>query len=155
MSSLISKQLKASANKMMHDLFDTFCREIQVIEEVANATVVDDPNYNAFSDRQTPDVLYSANTTTIKAVVKYLDKADSETELLFKGAHDKGGGTVSAYMRQEYGIIRIKVPICHKDLIRNATKIIVDDQDCQLIYNYTAKSLFDLNYAVFYLARQV
>lgn len=156
MGMIISQRAKQEYASAIDDVFNNFCRNITIINEVANATIINDPNYNAFSDRETTDVLYSANTQIIPAVIKYIDKADSETELLFKGVHDSGGGgAVSAYMRQEYGLIRIKVKLCHKELVKEATKVIVDDQDCQLIYNFTAKMLFNLNYVIFYLARQV
>lgn len=152
-TSLISNQMKSQAASLIDDLHSTFMRGIIIINEIANASIINDENYNVFSDRKDVDVTYTANQTTITARIKYLDKADSETELIFTGHGDSKA--VSTVLRQDYGIVRIKVEKQYTDLVKNSTKIIVDDKDCQLLFNYSPLTLFDTNYSTFYLSRQL
>ena len=154
MSSLISAAEKAAYASVIDDLHDTFKREITVINEVANAVVTDDENYNSMSDRRDQSVTYTANSETIYARVKYLDKAESEELLIFAGGQGDGSGGTSVPLPQKYGVIRIKVEKQYNDLVNESTKIIVDGIDCQLCNTSTPQSLFDLNYTTFYLVRQ-
>lgn len=155
MGILISNAAQNNASNLIDALHSDFSRTIIVVNEVANAVVnLNDDNYNAFADlRNNPDITYTANQTMISARIKHLDKADSETELIFNGRGDSKA--VSTALRQDYGIVRIKVKKQYTQLVKDSTKIIVDGFDCQLLFNYTPIMLIDLNYAVFYLSRQL
>jgi hypothetical protein len=153
MSSLLSQAQKNVANQAIDNLHETFAREITVIDEIANVNIQNPDDYNPLSDAKNPEVTYTANQTIIPARIKYIDKADSEAELIF---HGQGGSkAVSTALRQDYGIVRIKVDKQYTDLVKNSTKIIVDGKDCQLLMNYNPISLFDINFSVFYLSRQI
>lgn len=149
---LLPTQIQNNASNLIDDLEDTFGRPIIVINEIANAVIQNDDNFNPFADNKSGDVTYTAVTQIITARIKHLDKADSETELIFNGRGDSKA--VSTSLRQDYGIVRIKVKKQYTDLVKNSTKIIVDGFDCQLLYNYTPISLITTNYSVFYLSRQ-
>lgn len=153
MANLISASLKTSVLSAIDNIHDSFARDITIINEVSNVSITE-PNdeYNAFSDKKHPNITYSATETIITARIKYMDKAESESQLIFHGGAGGVGG--SAPLNQNYGIIRIKVKTEYTDLVKNSTKIIVDGYDCQLDSNYTTISMVDINYAVFYLTRQ-
>lgn len=154
MANLISSQLKASILSSIDNVHDTFSREITIIQEVANVEVIDNDNYNFFSDRKDSNITYTANSISIMARIKYLDKAEAASELVFAGhGGDQSGGS-SVPLVQNYGVIRIKVKNEHTDLVMGSTKILVDDQECQLALNYTPQTWIDKNYTVFYLLRQ-
>lgn len=149
----IPQQLIDSANSLAAATIPSLERSILIVNEIANSSVILDDNYNAFADvKNDPNISYSAVSQTIPARIKYLDKADSETELIFNGRGDSKA--VSTSLRQDYGIVRIKVEKQYTDLVKNSTKIIVDGFDCQLLFNYTLQTLFDTNYTTFYLSKQ-
>lgn len=146
--------MRASMNQAIDNIHDTLSADIKVINERANAVVSDlNDDYNAFSDRKDPDITYIAEETVIKARVKWIDKAEELRELIFAGGQGANNGT-SVAVTQRYGVVRIKIKSEYIDLVKNSTKIIVDDQPCQILFNYTPHDLFSINYAVFYLSRQ-
>lgn len=154
MANLVSAELKSSILSAIDDIHDTFSRAITIINEVANVEVIDNDNYNFFSDKKDPNITYTANSTVILARIKYLDKAEAAAELVFPGrGGDQSGGTATP-LTQNFGVIRIKVKNEYTDLVAGATKILVDDQECQLALNYTPQTWIDKNYTVFYLLRQ-
>jgi len=153
MPSLLPDSIKNAASQLIDDLHDTHKRPIIIVDEVANATVVDPDSFNPLADTHNTTVTYTANQTTINARIKYLDKADSETELIFFGHGDSKA--VSTALRQDYGIVRIKVEKQYTNLVKSSTKIIVDGKDCQLLMNYNPISLFNTNFVTFYLSRQL
>ena len=145
MANLISAELKSSMLSAIDNIAETFARNITIIQEVANVEVIDNDNYNFFSDKKDSDITYTANSTVILARIKYLDKAESYNELVFAGQ--------GVPLNQNYGIIRIKVKDEYTNLVAGSTKILVDDQECQLDSNYTPQTFIDKNYSVFYLLR--
>lgn len=153
MATLLSPQQINSAQQAIDDLHGTLARTITIINEVANAAVVNTDDFNAFSDRNDVNVTYTSVQTDIPARIKYLDKADSEQELIFFGRGDSKA--VSTNLRQDYGIVRVKVDKQYTDLVRNSTKILVDGKDCQLLFNYSPLTLISTNYVTFYLSRQI
>jgi hypothetical protein len=154
MASLISPQLKDSLLSSIDDMHDTFGVDITVIRELANATITDDPNYNAFGDNDEPSITYSADSSVIKARVKYLDKPDSQQQLMLAGM-GSGARRVTTDIKQNYGIVRIKVKKIYTDLVLNSSKVIINGESCQLLYNYFSQNMIDLNYSVFYLTREL
>lgn len=150
----VSDAEKAVYASVIDDLHSIHQRDITVIHEKANEVITDDGNFNAFSDRDDPAISYTAETTTIPARIKYLDKAEDANELIFAGGGGGKVGGTAAPLTIKYGVIRIKVAKEYNSLVETATKIIVDGIDCQFIMNYTPQSLFNTNYTVFYLARQ-
>lgn len=151
---LLSPAMRASMNQSIDDIHDTLAEDIIIINEVANVVISDsDDNFNAFSDRKDPDITYTSNQTTIKARVKWVDKAEELRELIFAGGLGSNNGT-SIPMTQNYGVVRIKVKSEYIDLVKQSTKIIVSGQICQILNNFTPHNLVNINYVVFYLARQ-
>ncbi len=153
MPSLLTAAQIAQARSMIDDLHTTFARTITVINEVANAVIIDDPNYDAFSDTQSSNITYTSINTEISARVKWMDRADAETELVFPNGFGSSNGT-SIPINQSYGIVRIKVDKQYQDLVEKATKFIIDGYDCQLTNASTPKSMISLNYTIYYLIRQ-
>lgn len=152
---LFSAALKSSINSSVDDLHESLSRPIQIINEVANAVINDnDDNYNAFSDKKDPDITYTANIVEIPARIKWLDKADGDTQLIFAGGGGDKSGGASIFLGNNYGVARIKVKKQYNDLVAGATKIIVDGYDCAIYNIDTQQSIFDLNYSIFYLVRQ-
>lgn len=153
-NNLLNPQTIANAASLMDSLANDLNREIIVINEVANSVVIDPDAVNPMSDNKNPTVTYTANQTKIGARVRYIDKADKETELIFNGHGDSKA--VSTALRQDYGVIRIKVATQYTDLVNNSTKLIIDGYDCQLLFNYTPNTLIYLspNYTTFYVSRQ-
>lgn len=148
---LIPSGMASSMSQAIDDIHDTLSRDIIIINEKANAVVSDfDDNYNAFSDKKDPDITYTAETNTIKARIKWFDKAELDTQLVFPGGQGSNNGT-SIPLIQNYGIVRIKIKNQYKDLIKQSTKIIVDGSDCQLYFSATDQSIINLNYTIFYL----
>jgi len=145
MANLISTELKNSMLSAIDNVAETFARDITIIQEIANVEVIDNDNYNFFSDKKDQNITYTANSTVILARIKYLDKAESDAELLHAGQ--------GVPLNQNYGIIRIKVKDEYTSLVASSTKILVDDQECQLYLNYTPQTFIDKNYSVFYLLR--
>ena len=145
MANLISTELKNSMLSAIDNVAETFARDITIIQEIANVEVIDNDNYNFFSDKKDQNITYTANSTVILARIKYLDKAESDVELLHAGQ--------GVPLNQNYGIIRIKVKDEYTSLVASSTKILVDDQECQLYLNYTPQTFIDKNYSVFYLIR--
>lgn len=152
MASLISTQLKNSLLSTIDDVHDTFSIPITVIRESANATIIDDPNYNAFGDNDEPSVTYSADTTVIQARVKYLDKPDAQRQLTLDS---RGASRVVTDVKQNYGIVRIKVKEIYTNLVLNSSKVIINGESCRLLYNYNTQDIIDANYSVFYLTREL
>lgn len=154
MASLISTSLKNSLLSAIDDVHDTFSKTIIIINEIANVTVVESDNYNAFSDEKNSNITYTATSQEITARIKYIDKPDAQQQLIFAGGGgDKSGGS-SVYVKQNYGIVRIKVKVQYKDLVKNSTKVIINGEDCQILLNYNSQDIVDENYSVFYLTRQ-
>ena len=154
MSSLLTSDQKAQASSLINDLADTFKRDILIIQEVANSVIQDDGNYNAFSDRHDPAITYTANTTTISARIKFLDKPEDYAELIFAGGGGGQVGGTAVPLNMKFGVIRLKIHKDYADLVSKSTKIIVDNLDCQFIMNTVKQSLFDSNYVICYVNRQ-
>ena len=152
MDGFLSMRQKNAYSKAFDQLVHTYERTISVINEVANSVVQNDPNFNAFGDTQPPTLTRTANVVDIPCRVKYLDKAEQDQAIEFGGLRQKGG--ISMSVKQKYGTIRIKVKMEYVPLIESATKIIVDGIECQVLYEFTAQSIFNPNYAVYYLTRQ-
>ena len=111
MPSFVTDSQKAAYSAQIDNLHETFGRNITIINQIANENIIniDDPNYNAFGDTQSSNVTHTSVNTTVLARVKYLDKAEQQEVLQFGGLREKGG--VSTPIKQDYGIIRIKVAI--------------------------------------------
>lgn len=154
MASLLNQTQKNAAAALMDRIHDTFQRNITIIQEVANTSITDDGSFNIFSDRHDPNITYSAIETVITARIRYIDKADAESELIFAGGGGGKVGGTAVPLNTSFGLIRLKFDKQYNDLVAGASKIIVDGLDCQLFYTYSPQSLIDLNYSTAYVIRQ-
>lgn len=149
----VSTAEKEAYASVIDDLHDIFARNITVITERANAVIEDNGNYNAFSDRKDPVITYTAETSTITARIKYLDKPEDNAELIFAGGGGGKIGGTAVPLAMKFGVIRLKINKQYNDLVASSSKIIVDGIDCQFMMNYVPQMLFNTNYSLCYVIR--
>lgn len=154
MASLLNPTQISAAATLIDRVHETFQRNVKFIQEVANVSVNDNGEYNIFSDRHDPSITYSSIETLIPCRIKYIDKSDAESELIFAGGGGGKVGGTAVPLNTSFGLIRLKFDKQYNDLVAGASKIIVDGLDCQIFYTFSPQSLIDLNYSTAYVIRQ-
>ncbi len=154
MAAIFNQAQKDNMAALIDRVHETFAKDILVITERANAVIEENGEYNAFSDRRDTAITYTAESQTITARIKFLDKPEDYSELIFAGGGGGQVGGTAVPLSLKFGVIRLKIDKQYESLVANSSKIIVNGEDCQFIMNYVPQSLFDTNYSLCYVNRQ-
>lgn len=149
---LISTQERESYEAAINDLHDSFARPITVITQTKTpqsglSDSDDDYDFTQGENTGSEEFVYAQTETTIRARIKYIDKQDKEFALV----NTLGGEQINLAI--EFGIIRIKVLIADTQLVQEAASIIVDGNNCNILFRDRPHGLFAPKYHTFYLQR--
>jgi hypothetical protein len=149
---LISDSERAIYEAAINDVHDTFSREITVLKDIKTpvsslSDSSDDFDFINNSNTGTEEFTYSYSESTVTARIKYIDKQDKEFALITT----LGGEQLN--LVQEFGIIRIKVPVADCSTVDESSRLVIDSNHCKILFRDKPHGLFDAQYCTFYVQR--
>src|ERR1043166_1571317 len=105
MANLISDADKAAYKSALNDVHDTFSRPITVWKNSAQEVTSQDSNFDAFTDQGIKNVVYTPESRTFRARVKYIDKQEKEFGLALADASSRANTSLD--ITQEFQLVRI------------------------------------------------
>lgn len=149
---LINSTEKAIYEAAIDDMHDTFARSITVLNDIKTpvASVSDNDDDFDFvnnSNIGTNEFTISYTESTVTARIKYIDKQDKEFSLITT----LGGEQLN--LVQEFGLIRIKVPITDCSTVDECSRLIIDNNHCKIVFRDKPHGLFEAKYCTFYVQR--
>lgn len=149
---LISTSERDSYTNAIEDMHDTFARDIILVKQIKTpqAGVADeDDDYDFTQNHNTglEEFVITESQSTVKARVKYIDKQDQEFALV----NTLGGEQLN--LVQKFGIVRIKVRVGDSEAVQEATSIIVDGNNCNILFRDRPHGVLDIRFHTFFLQR--
>jgi len=145
MANLISAQDRLTYQSALADVHDTFSRDIVVWRSSAQTITTTNPDYDAFSDQgpTQSQVIYTTESRTIKARIKYIDRQEEQFGFIVAGT--------GVDVTQQFQLVRIKVTAADNIYLQDAEKVTIDGLDFTFLTTPRPHGLFSNDYFTIYL----
>jgi hypothetical protein len=121
MANLVPDAQRTIYNAAMQDLHDTFKRSITVWRSSAEFITQTDSNYDAFSDAGIQNIVYTPESKTFQARIKYIDRQEKEFGIIV--------GNEKIDLTQDFQLVRIKVDQETFEYMDDCEKVTIDGTD--------------------------
>ena len=146
MANLIPTSKREAYKQAINNVHETFARDIVVWRSSAQEITSTDQEYDAFNDQRQTNIVYTTESKTFKARIKYIDKQDKEFGLNL--------ANTNIDITQELQLVRIKVDLEANNYIKDCKKVTIDGQDFYTLTIPRPHGLFEPDYYTIYLTNR-